>query len=105
MFLLSRQIPTKKNKDNYKKYKNLNLSNQRKAERNYYREQFDLHKTDLKNHGTLSKTYLVKRIIDITMFRIIPRAIDTFDKFVNLSGNRPRQAETSQSHTNIQSRR
>ena len=47
LFLLSRQIPTKKNKDNYKKYKNVILSNQRKAERNYYREQFDLHKTDL----------------------------------------------------------
>ena len=47
LFLLSRQIPTQKNKDNYKKYKNVNLSNQRKAEINYYREQFDLHKTDL----------------------------------------------------------
>ena len=39
------------------------------------------------------------------MVRFIPRAIDTFDKFVDLSGNRPRQAENSQSHTNIQMRR
>ena len=49
-YLLSKQIPTQANKDNYKKYKNMNLSNQRKAERtgDYYKEQFDLHKTDLK---------------------------------------------------------
>ena len=43
-----KQIPTQANKDNYKNYKILNLSNQRKAERNDYKEQFDLHKTDLK---------------------------------------------------------
>ena len=44
MYLLSKQIPTQSNKDNYKKYTNMNLSNQRNAERNYYKEQFDLHK-------------------------------------------------------------
>ena len=60
LFLLSRQIPTKKNKDNYKKYKNVNLSNQRKAERNYYREQFDLHKTDLKKSWNIIKNIISK---------------------------------------------
>ena len=40
-------MPTQANKDNYKKYKNMNLSNQRKAEINYYKEKFDLHKTNL----------------------------------------------------------
>ena len=39
------------------------------------------------------------------MFRFIPRAIDTFDKFVYLSGNRSRHAENSHSHTNIQRRK
>ena len=47
-FLLYKHNPTQKNRDNYKKYKNINLSNQRKAERDFYREQFDLHQTDLK---------------------------------------------------------
>ena len=56
LFLLYKHNPTQKNRDNYKKYKNINLSNQRKAERDFYREQFDLHQTDLKNHGKLLKT-------------------------------------------------
>ena len=55
-----RQIPTKKNTDNYKKYKNVNLSNQRKAERNYYREQLDLHKTDLKKSCNIIKNIISK---------------------------------------------
>ena len=56
LYLLSKQIPTQANKDNYKKYKNCNLSNHRKAERNYYKEQFDLHKTDLKRSWKTIKT-------------------------------------------------
>ena len=49
LYLLSKRIPTRENLDNYKKYKNMmNLSNLRKAERNYYKEQFVLNKTDLK---------------------------------------------------------
>ena len=39
------------------------------------------------------------------MSGFITRSIDTLNKFVDLSGNRPRQAENSQSHTNIQRRR
>ena len=58
LFLLSRQIPTQENNENYKKYKNMNLSNQRKAERNYYREQFDLHKTDLKKSWNIIKSII-----------------------------------------------
>ena len=38
---------TQENKDNYNKYKNSTLSKQRKAERVYHREQFDLHQTYL----------------------------------------------------------
>ena len=57
LYLLSKQIPTQANKDNYKKYKNMNLSNQRKAERNYYKEQFDLHKTDLKRSWNIIKKH------------------------------------------------
>ena len=46
-FVQSQKHPKQENKNNYKKYKNMNLSKQRKAERDYYREQFDLHQTDL----------------------------------------------------------
>ena len=60
LYLLSKQIPTQANKDNYKKYKNMNLSNQRKAERNYYKEQFDLHKTDLKRSWNIIKNIINK---------------------------------------------
>ena len=59
LYLLSKQIPTQANKDNYKKIIKeliINLSNQRKAETNYYKEQFDLQKLTLKDHGTLFKT-------------------------------------------------
>ena len=41
--------PTPENKKKYKIYKNTNLSKQRKAERDYYHEQFEIHKNDLKN--------------------------------------------------------
>ena len=40
--------PTTENINNYKRYKNKNLSKQRKAERDYYREQFEIHQYDLK---------------------------------------------------------
>ena len=54
LFIQSKKHPTQENKDKYKQYKNMNLSKQRKAERDYYREQFDLHQTDLKsNRGIL----------------------------------------------------
>ena len=45
---------------NYKKYYNLNVSNQRKAERNYYKEQFDLHKTDLERSWNIIKNIIGK---------------------------------------------
>ena len=53
LFIQSKKHPTQDNKDKYKQCKNKNLSKQRKAERDYYREQFDLHQTDLKNRGIL----------------------------------------------------
>ena len=58
LYLVSKRIPTRANKDNYKKYKNMNLSNQRKAERNYCKEQFDLHKTDLKRSWNIIKNII-----------------------------------------------
>ena len=38
----------------------MNLSNQRKAEINYYKEQFDLHKTDLKRSWNIIKNIISK---------------------------------------------
>ena len=60
LFLLYKHIPTQKNRDNNKKYKNINLSNQRKAERDFYREQFDLHQTDLKKSWKVIKNIIGK---------------------------------------------
>ena len=48
LFLLSRKYPTLENKQRYKQFKNRNLNEQRKAERNYYTEQFELNKHDIK---------------------------------------------------------
>ena len=36
------------NKQKYKQFRNRNLNEQRKAERNYYTEKFELNKNDLK---------------------------------------------------------
>ena len=60
LYFLSKRIPTRANKDNYKKYKNMNLSNQRKAERNNYKEKFDLNKTDLKRSWNIIKNIIGK---------------------------------------------
>ena len=60
MYLLSKRITTQANNDNYKKYIIFNLSNQRKAKRNYYKEQFDLHKTDLKRSWNIIKNIISK---------------------------------------------
>ena len=46
--MLGRKYPTLENQEKYKQFTNQNLSNQRKAERKYYTEQFELHKQDLK---------------------------------------------------------
>ena len=51
LYMMERKNLTSDNMINYKQYKNKNLSKQRKAERDYYREQFELHQHDLKNHG------------------------------------------------------
>ena len=48
LFLLSRKYPTLENKQRYKQLKNRNLNEQRKAERYYYTEQFELNKHDIK---------------------------------------------------------
>ena len=41
-------------------YKNTNLSKQRKAERDYYHEQFEIHKNDLKNSWKIIKEMIGK---------------------------------------------
>ena len=49
-----------RDKDYYKEYKHMNLSNQRKVEGNYYREQFDLHKIDLNKSWHIIKNIIRK---------------------------------------------
>ena len=45
---------------NIKKYKNTNLSKQRKAERDNYHEQFEIHKNDLRNSWKIIKEMIGK---------------------------------------------
>ena len=58
--MLSRKYPTLENKQNYKQFKNRNLNEQRKAERNYYIEQFELNKQDLKKSWEIIKNLIGK---------------------------------------------
>ena len=53
--MLSRKCPTLENKQRYKQFKNRNLNEQRKTERNYYTEQFELNKHDIKKSWKVIK--------------------------------------------------
>ena len=46
--MISIKYDTLENQEKYKQFKNQNLSDQRKAERKYYTEQFELNKQDVK---------------------------------------------------------
>ena len=48
----------------YKTEKNTNLSKQRKAERDYYHEQFEIHKTDIRNSYDLKSRSIMKQLIN-----------------------------------------
>ena len=58
--MLSRKNPTIDNIKIYKTFKNRNLAKQRQAQRNYYKEQFQLNKTDLKKSWQLIKHIIGK---------------------------------------------
>ena len=58
--MIKRKNPTSDNIINYKQYKNKNLSKQRKAERDYYREQFEIHQHDLKKSWRVIKNIIGK---------------------------------------------
>ena len=58
--IIKRKYPTQENIANYKSFKNLNLSNQRKAEINFYKEQFELYKSDTKKSWKIMKRILGK---------------------------------------------
>ena len=60
LYWISRKHPSTENKEIYKKFKNTNLNNQRKAERSYYREQFELNKQDLKKSWKIIKNIIGK---------------------------------------------
>ena len=60
LFQMKRKNPTPENIANYKKHKNENLSRQRKAEREYYRDQFEIHKNDLKKSWNIIKDIIGK---------------------------------------------
>ena len=58
--MLSRKYPTMENKQKYKQFRNRNLNEQRKAERNYYTEKFVLNKNDLKKSWKIIKNMIGK---------------------------------------------
>ena len=58
--MLSRKYTTMGNNEKYKQFKNRNLSEQKKAERNDYTEQFELNKQDLKKSWKISKNMIGK---------------------------------------------
>ena len=60
LYKLMKRSPTPGNIKNYKTYKNTNLSKQRKAERAYYHEQFEIHKNDLRNSWKIIKDMIRK---------------------------------------------
>ena len=60
LFQISKKNPTTENIKAYKTYKNKNLSNQRQAEKIYYREQFELNVNDLKKSWQVIKTIIGK---------------------------------------------
>ena len=55
---LKKKNPTAENIANYNKLKNKNLSNQRKAERFFYQQQFELHENDLRKSWQVIKTII-----------------------------------------------
>ena len=52
--------PTQENKEKYKKFRNQNISNQRKAERDYYQDQFELNSNDLRKSWKVIKNIIQK---------------------------------------------
>ena len=60
LYMISKKFPTNENKTLYKKFKNTNLNNQRKAERSYYREQLELNNHDLKKSWKIIKKMIGK---------------------------------------------
>ena len=55
LYKLKKSSPTPENINKYKIYQNTNLSKQRKAERDYYHEQFEIHQNDLRNSWKIIK--------------------------------------------------
>ena len=68
LFLLSRKYPTMENKEKYKQYKNRNLSDQ--AELNYYTEQFELNKKDIRKSWQIIKSMIGKDNSECSKYKI-----------------------------------
>ena len=60
LFILSIKEPSESNTKIYKQFRNQVLSNQRKAERDYYREQFEINKQDMRKSWKILKFLIGK---------------------------------------------
>ena len=56
----SRKHPTIENIKKYKTFKNTNLAKQRQAQRNYYKEQFQMNESDLRKSWQIIKQIIGK---------------------------------------------
>ena len=60
LYIIQKKNPIPENFINYKQYKNKNLAKQRKTERGYYHEQFEIHQHDLKKSWKVLKNIIGK---------------------------------------------
>ena len=60
LFSYKKKYPTQENKEKYKKFRNQNISNLRKAERDYYQDQFELNINDLRYFWKVIKNIIQK---------------------------------------------
>ena len=84
---IKNRLPSKENIEKYKKYKNANLTKQRKAERDYYKQQFELYEDDLRKSWQVIKTIIGKenrmKVVEHIDFVIDDKLVADSDKIAN----------------------
>ena len=69
LFMKSRKHPTIENIKQYKTFKNTNLAKQRQAQRNYYKEQFQMNESDLRKSWQIIKQIIGKEDNSYSTYR------------------------------------
>ena len=89
LYVKKQKYPTEENVKEYKLFRNIVISKQRKAEREFYRTQFDLYKTDLRKSWKIIKTIIGKsdRISNISDEFLINEKIVSDKTFITNAFN------------------